>query len=295
MKNLLASGMLLLVMSCGLLDIDSPMGMSRLDTMRHPDQEDGPDKAAGRPGTYITAVDFEEDYDWRRDTAYGQARGNIILYKDSKPILSLEAGPGTGISTDLDRHHFIGGHLYTEYSDGRQTIIKMDGDEICRYEGNEVIKGMIADKDALYVLSQNASGEGFTLRKNWKPVLVKSGGMPLGSMNDPSYSPSGALYKDNGQICMAYYRSPGPGNGAKAWHFIRGQNESEIRLPTGMETICDIKSIGGHLCIAGRATDGKTPIICIDDACHRIEGTGPVGNDLRCPLRMSRSLPFRRR
>lgn len=153
---------------------------------------------------FYSAVRFPEGYDWQRDTAYGNVGFELLLYRGSRPVLTLEFGPDAPFCADPDRHHILAGHLYTERMSGNATRIGRDGDELFRFDGREFLVGLLEDGDDLYTLSRTANGKGFSYRKNGQPLLTRTEGTPFGSLSDPSYGPGGALYRENGQIIFCF-------------------------------------------------------------------------------------------
>ena len=59
---------------------------------------------------YVSAVEFPEDYDWQRDTAYGTVPCRVSLFLEGERILSVPAGPGTFVGADPDRMRIREGH-----------------------------------------------------------------------------------------------------------------------------------------------------------------------------------------
>jgi hypothetical protein len=158
------------------------------------------------PDTVVlfSAVRFPEDYDWQRDSAYGTVPFELLLYKDGSPVLTLASGTDPCFTTDPDRHHLLSGHLYTERAADGQTRIGRDGVELFRFDGREYLLGLLEDGADLYTLSRRVTEGGFTFRKNGSILLERPDGMPYGSLSDPSYAPTGALYRDSGSIVFCY-------------------------------------------------------------------------------------------
>lgn len=188
---------------------------------------------------YFCAVRFDESYDWQRDTAYGSESFELLLYRNFEPVLSVSSAGSGCVSADFDTHHIIGGHLYTEKSDLSSTVIGRDGVEIIRFEGREFLKGLLPDGEDIYTLSQSRDGEGFSFRKNGEPLLVRSEGRVFGSMVEPSYGATGALYLDEGVPAFCYWT----GSGASREFFgVRGGAEQMLRPgATAASSVNDIK------------------------------------------------------
>lgn len=168
---------------------------------------DTPEPPAPVPDTvlYCSAVRFPDDYDWQRDTAYSSVPFELLLYRDGTPVLTLAWDPEACFGPDPDRHHLLGGHLYTERMSGAQTRVGRDGEELFHFDGREFLVGLLPDGDDLYTLSRKtAANGGFSYRKNGVVLLESDGGKPFGDLSDPSYSPTGALYRNGGAIVFCY-------------------------------------------------------------------------------------------
>lgn len=180
---------------------------------------DKPETPTPRIDTTVlfAAVEFDADYDWQKDTAYRSVDYDVILYKDMEPMLRISSASSACVSPDPDTHHIIEGSLYTEYSGPDHTVLGKDGEELFRFNGRELMKGILPVGGDLYTLSQKRSGEGFTLRKNGATVLSRTDGMVFGSLCDPSYGPTGALYADGeGGYCFCYRAAGGSGDSSGA-------------------------------------------------------------------------------
>ena len=276
MKCIVHICLLTAMASCVLLPMDRDSMISRADTGR----QNGRTAGFSSTGIYATGVGFEDNYDWRRDTAYGKATGHVILFKGARPVMSVDAGEENEVSTDPDRHHYLKGHLYTEYTDGSLTVIKEDGKEVCRYEGCQMMIGMVCQDSDIYVLSRGMKGEGLTLRKNWDIVLNLDGCGACGGMDDPSYGPSGALYIDEGKVCFAYHAKAEDVKDT-SWHLISGTDDKEIEIPKEISTVCDVRSMDGSLYIAGLHDDGRTPVLSEDGTVKIYKGSTNLNGDLR--------------
>ena len=227
-------------------------GPTRTDTERDNHTADGgrvPElPPSSRPDTtlYYTAVRFPDSYDWQRDTAYGQTDFELLLCREGTTLLTLPYGPEAPFCADPNRHHILGGHLYTERMLGEETLVGRDGVELFRFEGREFLLGLLEDGEDLYTLSRPVSGKGFSFRRNGKPLLTRSDGTVFGSLTDPSYSPGGALYRSGGQIVFFFWA----GYAYNAYHYLV-QDGKEIRLDNILagQTVLDVKLHDNETCI----------------------------------------------
>ena len=192
---------------------------------------------------YFTAVRYPDDYDWQRDTAYGSVPFELLLYRDFEPVLTLSSGANACFVPDPDRHHLLGGHLYTERMADGMTRIGRDGQELFRFNGREYLVGLLEEGDDLYTLSRPAKGRGFSYRKNGEILLNRTDGAPYGNLSDPSYGPTGALYRDDGKICFCFIAGTAPN-----WSFYLARDGLETRLDNLLSSagVLDIKLHGGR-------------------------------------------------
>ncbi len=181
-------------------------------------------------------------------------------------ILALEAGAGRAVSLDADRHQFTGGHLYTQCITEVGTIHRRDGQTVLISQEKEYLRGILtldhtagnspsgSAGEALYTLSQRLDGEGgFVLRRGWKPLLIRTGGRIHGSLGEPSFGRSGALFADGGEACF-FYENPegewilvrsGDGPAGTAGRDVR---EEPVDLPEGINQLYDIRCYDGVIC-----------------------------------------------
>ncbi|MBP5721231.1 MAG: hypothetical protein J6W82_09260 [Bacteroidales bacterium] len=152
----------------------------------------------------VSAVSFPDNYDWQRDTAFGAVSCTLELYEGGKRVLSLPAGPSKRISAAPDRHHIIGGKLYSDYCDRSGTTVKCNGTTIGEWDDPEIIIGILPLEGTVYTLGRSNTGSGFSFRRNGNIILQSAGGVPLGGFGMDTYGPTGALYQDKGSICFTY-------------------------------------------------------------------------------------------
>lgn len=177
---------------------------------------------------YFSCIRMQDDYDWRKDTALRTNRCELVLYKDMEEILSLPVSESSFISPDTDRHRIIDGHLYTDFSNDRETIIKRDGDIILRYPGREYLCGLVYKDGALYTLGQNRDSEGFSLRKDGEVIYMKSSGTIAGKFSGTSYGKGGGLFEIDGKLCFIYKQRI---SGGLYKFLVSGSYERELILP----------------------------------------------------------------
>lgn len=234
------------------------LARSRLETMGETAHHTTPSKDEADTLFYVTCVEFPDGYDWRRDTASGYTECRIVLYRNFKRVLEVEAGNGMHASQDPDMHWVWEGHLYTEYSTDNETILKRDGLEVFRYSGREMICGFLSREDGIYTLGLSRSGRGMSYRKNGKEIVANSAAVPFWSQNG-EVCENGALYEDGGAVCFAYSIEVDGASEAQHCYLVRDGNVSQVEISdNSVRRVHDMRLVDGIVCYAAEA-DGSKP------------------------------------
>ena len=179
---------------------------------------------------YMTAMDYQKGYDWRADEARETVKCSLVVYEDDRPVMKIPVGEAYEVSSDPDRHRFINGHLYTDYSTATETVIKCDGRQLFRYSDPEYICGMeIIDND-LYSLGQPMGGNGFALRKNGEVILSRDRATLVGR-----------LINDSDSLCFAYCEQI-TSSGTSIYRYYASVNGrvSQVAVREDVKTVWDI-------------------------------------------------------
>ena len=204
----------------------------------------GADSLSGRENSgkadtavFISAVIFPEDYDWRRDTAYGAVACEVQLFKNGVRQFSARAGADVPISNSPLSHHIFGGHLYTESATASGTVICLDGEPCFSYPERELLKGFLIEKGIVHTLGKNLDGPGFNYRRNGEIVLSKDDGTLFGDFVNPAYGRTGALYMNNGAVSFCFRT-------ASACYSVRNGEMQQLRLSVRPARVRDLRQIG---------------------------------------------------
>lgn len=240
---------LFLVFSCrGWLDADYPFGQPRSSLAlgdghkaeKQQSQEQPDEEGEHTPHCYLSAVEFSQGYNWKRDSAGGQVPCRIVLFRDGERVLELPVGEN-GPSADPDMHRIAGGHLYTDFStEEGETLIARDGIELFRYPGRESIRGFfVSPEGRVHTLGQNRLGQGFSYRIDGEEVFARSTGTLLGGGGSGPLLRSGALSRDgDGGVCFTF------GTGAGHWWIWSEGKIREVPLE-GLKTLYDLRPVRG--------------------------------------------------
>ena len=211
---------------------------------------------------FACGVEWEDGYDWHRDTAAGTAAGRLVLLRRLKGrggdgefvrLLEIPAGPGRDALAQTDLHHLLGGHLYTECCCDGRTVFCCDGKRLFSLKGSRILKGLLAGADGeLLTLWLDRSGSGLTLLKGSEEVFLREGAVPFGGMSGPSCSRNGALYEDSGSVCFAFFQVLG---GVPSYYMYIGGNVVQVETG-GFDSVSDMKMSGGSVCVLGKMGEG---------------------------------------
>ncbi len=202
---------------------------------------------AQRPDTsfLISAVTFPDSYDWQRDSAFGAVGCTLLLYRDGKKELEIPAGPKERISASPDKHHIIGGSIYTEYTDRKGTCIKKNGKDLVSWDEPERLLGLLNKDGVTYSLGVDQSGGAVTYRKDGQVVLKVAGGSVFGSFCSNGYGPTGALYEDAGRLCFAYKSEI---SGVQSAVLVKDGKTQTVMSAPGTDLL-DVRSVNGEVLV----------------------------------------------
>lgn len=263
--SFLFAALIVLAAGCSIIEDDFIQGSrrqarpgggsnTRPGTQERDSTESGARADPSKPDTviYCSAVRCTDDYDWQRDTACNSASYEVLLYKNGKEILSIPAGKGRCISPAPDLQHIIDGHLYTEYCTLEETVICRDGEQILRFNGNEILKGLVYKDGHVHTLSRKRDGTGFTYRKDGEILLAQGGIKVFGGFDNPSYPASGALYLDGNDIVFCYKDI----SSANTCHAVINGKAKDLNFTS--TRILDVKICKGE---AAKATNTEMMVI----------------------------------
>ena len=245
--------MLLVALACAPEDFSLNPAVSRKDVLGssggHSGNGSGDSTVIIQPpvrdtSVLVSAVEFPEDYDWKRDTAFGQVCGKVLLLRNGDRILEIPTGASGKASIDPDMHHLVEGHLYTEYTEGSHTYVFRDGESLYTFDGREYLRGLLPSDGHLYTLSQRRDGNGFVLRRDGEVLLDKEAGIILKSFRDYPDRQSGALYENEGKVCFHYCKGTGS---ERVWYSVQDLTESQIYVYDG--ELLDARFFGDDLCV----------------------------------------------
>lgn len=210
---------------------------------------------------YITGLDYPDGYDWRADSENGTVKCSLVVFADGRPVMKVPVGHEYHVSPDPDMHRMIGGHIYTDYSDDDETIIKKDGQEIFRYEGREMILGMAVCGDDIYTLGQPRRGNGFAYRKNGQAVILKSKGYAF---------PRLQVAEDS--LCFAFSEpiESFSGEVERYYHVVNGRI-MQVGVREDVRKVWDVIMHQGRACYLATMTGVSSPVVVNGEMMKALE------------------------
>jgi hypothetical protein len=155
-----------------------------------------PDVPHHVPSLYATAFHFRDSVNWRKDSL---GRVDLLFFKDGEQVLQVPVDS----PPDPERHRIWDGHLWSDSTDGRETVILCDGKEQFRFDGEEHLQGFLLLNGDVHTLGQRPGRGGFCYRINGQAVFESASGSVLGSPSDPQWR-GGALAVDEGDVFYAF-------------------------------------------------------------------------------------------
>lgn len=203
---------------------------------------------------YAAGIDYPESYDWRADADKGRVSPSIVLFADGIPVLKVPSGDRYEVSADHLRHRILHGCLYTDYTDGRTTVIKKDGEEILRYEGAEEVVSMLVTDQYVHTLSIPCDSTGFTYRVNGTVVLKRE----AGTIEEE-------LTVIDGEVCFCFSREQVFLAGTDMRYYIVTNGKvSMMEFDEDFEELIDVGLYDGGICVLAWVTDSNYPVLMKD-------------------------------
>lgn len=178
------------------------------------------------PSVYATALHFRDSVNWRKDSL-GQA--DLLFFIDGRKVLQVpvETPP------DPERHRIWNGHLWSDSTDGHQTVVLCDGQEQFRFDGEEHLQGFLLVNGDVHTLGQHPGRGGFCYRINGEAVFESAKGSVLGSPSDPEWR-GGALSLHGKDVFYSYTDGD--------YHIMRGAEPFRTLAAGG--TLLDLRAQG---------------------------------------------------
>lgn len=196
---------------------------------------------------HVTVVDYPVGYDWRSDPGGTEAACSLSVFADGVPVLKVPVGDSHHVSADPERHRVIGGHLYTDWTDGKMTVVKKDGRELFRYEASEAVVKMLVFDDEVHTLNI-PSGGGFTYRVDGVLVIERPDAMVYDHLDLCS-----------GQVCFCFSRTVRDASGmAERYYSVV---DGTVAMVDMSGSVHDMRMHDGEVCALVSAKEDMMPFL----------------------------------
>lgn len=245
---------LLIFASCGMTDIGETEHMNS-DGIWVGKGVSDPESAC-----YVTAFDYHEGYDWKSDPQKGKVKCTLVLFAGTKPILKIPVGDAFEISSDPQRHRIINGDLYSDFSDGMTTVVKKNGREIYRYEGDENVEKMLLHKGRIHTLCRPVGESGFSYRIDGQLVLERSNG---------TFYDHISVYRDT--VSFFFTHPVASVDGIEDGYYRVSAGTVEKILVDKSVKVWDICQYDGDVCMLVTILKGDAPVMMCGEGRHTVD------------------------
>ena len=233
----------------------SSCGLGQIEVGEHSGSDGiwrGPSYGRYMSGTvYAVGVDYPDGYDWRADVEKESVRSSLVMFADGIPVLKLLIGDNSEISSDYSRHRLRDGCLYTDFTDGTATVLKKDGVEIARYEGEEEILCLEVYDGVAYTLSSPVHGTGFRFRADGNLILDKPEGIPFLHLDE---------YADSIRFFFTQTQKTASGPEVRYYQVTDG-TVCKVEVDAEISKVWDIRTMKGRTSVVGTSADGRLVLV----------------------------------
>lgn len=200
---------------------------------------------------YMVAVDYPKGYDWRADPARENVRCSLVVYADDSPVMKVPVSQVYQIASDADMHRMAGGNLYTDYTNGIETVIKRNGKPLFSYQGTERISSLTISGDDVFTLGENRQGSGFSLRKNGDVVIARE-----------KASVVAPLRPDGDSLCFGFCEQILNAEGTiDRYYSVYGNKVTNLSLRGDVLKVWDMFTEGGNVVFLASLEGVDVPVL----------------------------------
>ena len=201
--------------------------------------------------TFVSAFDYPDGYDWRSDPDRGHVKCSLVVFREGLPVLKVPVGNEYSVSPDPDMHRIIDGQLYTDFSDGTETLLKKNGKPVLSYPGAEMICDMKVKGSDIYTLGHSRKGQGFALRLNGSVLLSREAG----------YTFERILIEDT-EVSVAFAEPIVSSSGTvERYYVMRGGKVTQIALRDDIKQVWDVAVYGEEIYYLASLTGVQAPVL----------------------------------
>lgn len=236
------------VQSCGITELYKVDGDDKNGVWNGPAADPSPMSPSL---TFVSAFDYPDGYDWRSDPDRGHVKCSLVVFREGLPVLKVPVGNEYSVSPDPDMHRIIDGHLYTDFSDGTETLLKKNGKPVLSYPGAEMICDMKVKGSDIYTLGHSRTGQGFALRLNGSVLLSREAG----------YTFERILIEDT-EVSVAFAEPIVSSSGTvERYYVMRGGKVTQIALRDDIKQVWDVAVYGEEIYYLASLTGVQAPVL----------------------------------
>lgn len=236
------------VQSCGITELYKVDGDDKNGVWNGPAADPSPMSPSL---TFVSAFDYPDGYDWRSDPDRGHVKCSLVVFREGLPVLKVPVGNEYSVSPDPDMHRIIDGHLYTDFSDGTETLLKKNGKPVLSYPGAEMICDMKVKGSDIYTLGHSRTGQGFALRLNGRVLLSREAG----------YTFERILIEDT-EVSVAFAEPIVSSSGTvERYYVMRGGKVTQIALRDDIKQVWDVAVYGEEIYYLASLTGVQAPVL----------------------------------
>ena len=236
------------VQSCGITELYKVDGDDKNGVWNGPAADPSPMSPSL---TFVSAFDYPDGYDWRSDPDRGHVKCSLVVFREGLPVLKVPVGNEYSVSPDPDMHRIIDGHLYTDFSDGTETLLKKNGKPVLSYPGAEMICDMKVKGSDIYTLGHSRKGQGFALRLNGSVLLSREAG----------YTFERILIEDT-EVSVAFAEPIVSSSGTvERYYVMRGGKVTQIALRDDIKQVWDVAVYGEEIYYLASLTGVQAPVL----------------------------------
>lgn len=201
--------------------------------------------------TYVSAFDYPDGYDWQSDPDRGHVKCSLVVFREGVPVLKVPVGNEYNVSPDPDMHRILDGQLYTDFSEGSETMLKKNGKPVLSYPAAEMICDLkVVDSD-IYTLGHSRSGKGFSLRLNGDVLLEREAGYTFERILMEEKSPGVAFAEP-------IVSSEGT---VERYYVMRGGKVSQVALRDDIKKVWDVAVYDDEVYYLASLTGVAAPVL----------------------------------
>ena len=236
------------VQSCGITELYKVDGDDKNGVWNGPAADPSPMSPSFM---FVSAFDYPDGYDWRSDPDRGHVKCSLVVFREGLPVLKVPVGNEYSVSPDPDMHRIIDGHLYTDFSDGTETLLKKNGKPVLSYPGAEMICDMKVKGSDIYTLGHSRKGQGFALRLNGSVLLSREAG----------YTFERILIEDT-EVSVAFAEPIVSSSGTvERYYVMRGGKVTQIALRDDIKQVWDVAVYGEEIYYLASLTGVQAPVL----------------------------------